>query len=292
MKSGFVALIGRPNVGKSTLMNQIIGSKIAIISDKPQTTRNTIKGIYNSKDTQIVFVDTPGIHKPRHNLGKYLNRQAYYTINDVDLVILLVDGKLGKGDKYIIEQLKNITKPVILVINKIDLLTKEEIMKKILEYKDLYDFKEIVPVSSLKNTNIDTLIKVIRNYLKDDVKYYEDDDITDKSLEFIVSELVREKIFNLTKDEIPHSTTCVIEQFKKKKNGYLINVAIIVDRPSIKKIIVGAHGSMIKQIGIKARYDIEKLLNEKVYLDLFVKVIPKWRDKERYLSEFGYKDFE
>lgn len=293
MKSGFVSLVGRPNVGKSTLLNSIIGKKVAITSNKPQTTRNIIEGIYNDKDTQIVFVDTPGIHKPKYKLGKYLNKQAYYSINDVDIVVLLVDGseELGKGDLYIIEKLKEINKPVILVINKIDKIKKEDILLKIAEYKDLYPFKEIVPLSALKKDNIKTLVDVLTKYLPDNIKYFDDDTYTNKQLEFLVSEIVREKVFNLTKEEVPHSVTCVVEQIKKEKDNYSINVAIIVDRDSLKKIIIGKQGNMIKEIGIEARKDLEELLENKVYLELFVKTIKDWRDKEKYLQEFGFKDF-
>ena len=293
MKSGFVTLIGRPNVGKSTLINSIVGKKVAITSSKPQTTRNIIQGIYNDNDSQIVFVDTPGIHKPNHKLGKTLNKQAYYSIGDVDIILLLVDGseELGKGDKYIIESLKETNKPVILIINKIDKINKEEILLKINEYKDLYDFKEIIPLSALKKNNIDTVTKVLKNYLPDSIKYYEDDMYTNKTIPFIIAETVREKVFNLTDEEVPHSITCVTENIEKQKGSYLINIAIIVDRDSLKKIVIGKHGSKIKEIGIRARQDIEEILNSNVYLDLFVKTIPKWRDKEKYLQEFGYNDF-
>lgn len=293
MKSGFVTLIGRPNVGKSTLINSIVGKKVAITSSKPQTTRNIIQGIYNDNDSQIVFVDTPGIHKPSHKLGKTLNKQAYYSIGDVDIILLLVDGseELGKGDKYIIETLKEQKKPVILIINKIDKINKEEILLKINEYKDLYDFKEIIPLSALKKNNIDTVTKVLKKYLPDSIKYYEDDMYTNKTTPFIIAETVREKVFNLTDEEVPHSITCVTENIEKKKESYFINVAIIVDRDSLKKIVIGKHGNKIKEIGTKARVDIEELLGSKIYLDLFVKTIPKWRDKEKYLQEFGYNDF-
>lgn len=294
MRSGFVSLIGRPNVGKSTLINSIIGKKVAITSDKPQTTRNTIQGIYNEDDIQIVFVDTPGIHRPIHKLGKFLNRQAYYSIDDVDVILMLVDAsdKLGPGDKYVIEKLKETNKPVLLILNKIDKMAKLELLLKIDEYKDLYPFKEIIPLSALKNDNVDTLIKVIKNYLPDNIKYYDDESITNKPVEFVIAEIVREKVFNLTEEEVPHSVTCVVEQIAKDKSGYTINVAIIVDRDSLKKIIIGKQGSKIKIIGSTARIEIEELLGGKVYLDLFVKTIKKWRDKEKYLAEFGYNEFE
>ena len=293
MRSGFVSFVGRPNVGKSTLINQIVGTKIAITSDKPQTTRNIIQGVYNDDDTQIVFVDTPGIHKPTHKLGQILNRGAYYSIDDVDVVCLLIDAKagLGKGDKYVIERLKDINKPVILIINKIDGLSKDEIFLKINEYKDLYDFAEIVPISALKNKNIDELIKVIKEYLPDNIKYFDDSMITNRSMQFMIAETVREKILWLTKEEVPHSVTCVVEKIVKDKDKNIINVAIIVDRDSLKKIIIGKGGSMIKKIGTLAREDLEKILGTKVYLELYVKTIEKWRDREKYLTEFNFNDF-
>lgn len=294
MKSGFVGLIGRPNVGKSTLMNLIIGKKIAITSNKPQTTRNIIQGIYNDSESQIIFVDTPGIHKPNHKLGKYLNKQAYYSIDDVDVILFLADAsqKLGTGDKYIIDKFSSLNKPVILILNKIDKLTKEEIFLKITEYKDLYNFCEIIPISALKNKNIDTLIKVLKQHLPDNIKYFDDNQVTNKSKEFIISELVREKIFNLTEDEIPHSLTCIVEKIEEKKDSLVINVCVIVDRDAIKKIIIGHNGSKVKEIGIKARHDIENFVGKKVFLEIYVKTIKKWRDKEKYLKEFGYNDFE
>lgn len=293
MKSGFVSLIGRPNVGKSTLLNDLVGKKVAIISNKPQTTRNIIEGIYNDSDSQIIFVDTPGIHKPKYKLGKYLNKQAYYSINDVDIIAFLVDAseKLGKGDLYIIDQLKKVDKPVLLIINKIDKTKKENILLKISEYKDLYNFKEIIPLSALKKDNIETLINVLKKYLPDNIKYFDENIYTNRKIDFLISEIVREKVFNLTEEEVPHSITCVVEQIKKEKNNCIINVAIIVDRESLKKIIIGKKGHLIKKIGIDSRKDLEKLLNHKVYLELFVKTIKDWRDKEKYLQELGFKDF-
>lgn len=295
MKSGFVSLIGRPNVGKSTLLNSIVGKKVAITSDKPQTTRNIIQGIYNEEDTQIVFVDTPGIHKPNHKLGKYLNKQAYYSIDDVDIVLMLVDASqpLGPGDKFIIERLQNVDKPVILIINKIDKLTRDELMEKIVEYKDLYDFKEIIPVSALKKKNVNEVVKVLKEYLPDSVKFYGDHDITNKSMEFLLGEIIREKVFELTEEEVPHSLTCYIEHVEKNKNNnYVLNGVIVVDRDSLKSIIIGKQGRMIKEIGMRARKDMKELLGRKVYLELYVKVIKKWRDREKYLSEFGFNEFE
>lgn len=297
MRSGFVGVIGRPNVGKSTLINHIIGKKIAITSSKPQTTRNIIQGIYNEEDTQIVFVDTPGIHKPTHKLGKYLNEQAYYTTSDTDLILFLIDASvlLGKGDMYIIEKLiekqQETKKPVILVMNKIDKLTNDQILVKINEYKDLYPFDEIVPVSAMKNKNIDTLIKVIKKYLPDEIQYYDKSDITNKPITFTISEIVREKVFELTEEEVPHSITCIVENMEKNNNSYLIQVAIIVDRDSLKKIVIGKNGSKLKEVGIRARKELEELLGKKVFLETYVKTIKKWRDKEKYLQEFGFNDY-
>lgn len=293
MKSGFVSLIGRPNAGKSTLMNSIVGRKIAITSNKPQTTRNVIQGVYNEEDTQIVFVDTPGVHKPNHKLGTYLNRQVYGAM-DADVLLFLVDVKepFGKGDTFVLEKLKEANKPIILVLNKIDSLTKEEIYSLIDQYKDIYPFHDIVPISALKKQNIKELIKAIKKYLTDEVCYYDKETITNKPVSFLVSEIVREKAFMLTKEEVPHSLTCVVDSMKRKNNAYFIQVSIIVDRESLKRILIGKKGTMIKKIGILAREELEIFLGKKVYLETFVKVIPKWRDKEKYLTEFGFNDFE
>ncbi len=294
MKSGFVSFIGRPNVGKSTLLNTIIGRKVAIATNKPQTTRNLIQGIYNDEDSQIVFVDTPGIHKPNNKLGAVLNEQAYYTLDEVDIVVLLVDGSesLGKGDKFVINRLKETKSPVILVINKIDKLSREEILHKINEYKDLYNFKEIVPLSAMKNNNVKELIKVLKDYLPEGERMFDEELYTNSSERFMTSEIIREKVFNLTEQEVPHSLTCVVEEMKFNKTSVSIIASIIVDRDSLKKIIIGAHGSKVKQIGMEARVDIEKLFGKKVFLELYVRTIQKWRDKEKYLMEFGYYDFE
>ena len=294
MKSGFVGIIGRPNVGKSTLINSIIGRKVAITSNKPQTTRNIIQGIYNEDKVQIVFVDTPGIHKPINKLGKTLNKQAYYSIDDTDIILFLIDAYegLGKGDIYILDKLKKIDKPVILVINKIDKITHEEILNRINDYKDLYDFAEIIPVSSITKSNVDDLIDTLKKYLPDNIKYYGEDSITNKSIDFLMSEIVREKVFNFTEEEVPHSITCVTDSVEIGKTSYNIRISIIVDRDSLKKIIIGKQGDMIKKIGIAARKDLEQLLNRNVYLELFVKTVKKWREKEKYLNEFGFTDFE
>lgn len=294
MKSGFVSFVGRPNVGKSTLLNSILGKRVAITSDKPQTTRNLVQGIYNDNDTQIIFVDTPGIHKPQNKLGRVLNKQAYLTISDVDIIVMVVDitEKIGKGDNFVIDVLKNIEdKPVFLVINKIDKLPREEILKKIDEYQKLYDFAEIIPVSARKKDNVDRLLEVIKKYLPDNIQYYDRDAVTDSSPEFIISEFIREKVLDLTEEEVPHAVTCIVESLEEDRDILNIGATIVVDRENLKKIIIGKNGSMIKEIGTRARRDIEEYFGKKVYLDLFVKVIDKWRDKEKFLNMIGYKDF-
>ena len=294
IRSGFVSFVGRPNVGKSTLLNSILGKRVAITSDKPQTTRNMIQGIYNDKDTQIVFVDTPGIHKPKSKLGRVLNKQAYFTINDVDIVIMVVDiaEKIGTGDKFVIDILKNIKdKPVFLVINKIDKLPKEEILKKIDEYQKLYDFAEIIPVSARKKDNTDRLLEVIKNYLPDNIKYFDDTTITSSSPSFIISEFVREKVLDLTSEEVPYAVTVVVDSLEEDERTMSVAATVIVDRENLKKIIIGKNGNMIKEIGIRSRKEIESYFNKRVYLELFVKVVPKWRDKEKFLNMIGYKDF-
>ena len=293
MKSGFIGLVGRPNVGKSTLLNAIIGRKVAITSDKPQTTRNIIQGIRTDSDTQMVFVDTPGIHKPKNRLGKILNKEAYFTLNDVDVVLFLIDitEPLGKGDMFVIDVLKNVSVPVILVINKIDKLPKEEILRKIDEYKDLYNFDEIVPISAYKHDNVDRLINVLKSKLTDNIKYFDENMYTNMPINFMVSELIREKILDLTHEEVPHSVSVVVEQMDYNRESVNIQATIIVDRENLKKILVGKNGNMIREIGTRARADIEPFLGRKVFLELFVKVIPKWRDREKFLNEIGFKEF-
>ena len=291
MKSGFVSIIGRPNVGKSSILNCIINNHVAIVSPRAGTTRNIIEGIYNTSDTQIVFVDTPGISKPLNKLGVVLNKKSGSLTKDVDVIMFVVDGisGLGKGDKYILKTLSNDI-PVILVINKIDGLKKEVLLDRINSYKDLFNFADIVPVSAKRKENIDTLINVLKKYLTDDIKYFNDDVITTSSIYFQISELVREKLFNYLDEEIPHSLTCVVSNYEEEKDIININVDIIIDRKPLKKIIIGKNGSMLKKVGTEARLDIEKLLNKKVYLGLYVKTVENWRDKENFLKNFGLID--
>lgn len=291
MKSGFIALVGRPNVGKSTLLNGILGTKISIVSNKPQTTRNNIQGVYNEDGYQMIFIDTPGIHKPINNLGKYLNRQALFSLEDADLVLFLVDvtAPLGKGDLFVIEKLKASNKPIILILNKVDKINKDKVLEIITDYSKTYQFEEIIPVSSLKQKDIDYLISVLKKYMKDSIKYYEDNQITNQSDEFMITEFVREKVFELTKEEVPHSTACFLQNIEIKKDVMIIDVDIIVDKENIKKIIVGHNGLMIKEIGMRARHDLEIYLGKKVFLNLFVKTVKDWRDKESCLNEYGIK---
>ena len=294
MRSGFVSLTGRPNTGKSTLINALVGYKIAITSSVSGTTRNNIQGIYNDEDTQIVFVDTPGIHKPKHKLGQRLNDEAYFSIDDVDIILFLVDvtAPFGKGDNFVLERIKEANKPVFLILNKVDKINNDKLIELINKYKDLYDFKEIIPISALKEKNLKELIKTLKEYLPDKVKYFPDSDLTNTTKEFRVSELIREKVLRLTHDEVPHAITCVVEKFDEKKDKAIINATIIVERDSLKSIIIGKNGSMLKEIGTKARRDIEDMLGKKVYLELFVKTIKNWRDKEKYLKELGFYDID
>ena len=293
MKSGFVSLIGRPNVGKSTLLNTLINEKVAITSNVAGTTRNIIQGIYNEPDYQIVFMDTPGIVKPVNKLGKITNKQAMSLVKDIDCLLFVVDAPagIGKGDRYILDILKKTESPVILVLNKIDKLSKEEIMKSINEYKDLYPFVEIVPVSGLKKDNTNRLISVIKKYLKDEVRYFPEDMKTSNSKYFTISEIVREKLFNVTLEEIPHSLTCHTIFYEEKKDLIEVHVDIIVDRDTIKKIIIGKNGERLKAIGTLARQELESMYGKKVYLELYVKTISNWKDKEKYIKELGFLDF-
>ncbi len=295
MKSGFVSLIGRPNTGKSTLLNSLINEKVAITSDKAGTTRNIIQGIYNEKDLQIVFVDTPGIGKAGNKLGKILNKEAYSHTDDVDCILFVVDiaAGFGKGDKFIIETFKNKDIPVILVLNKIDLIKdKTLLLEKINEVKEYYSFAEIVPLSALKNDNIERLFECTLKYIPEGVRYFSEDEFTSSTSSFMASELVREKILRSTEEEVPHSVTCYTTKFENKKDILNIYVDIIVDRDSLKKIIIGKQGSMLKKIGIEARKDLEELFGKKVYLETYVKTIENWKDKEKYLIELGFKNYE
>ncbi len=290
--SGFVSLVGRPNVGKSTLMNRLIGEKIAIISNKPQTTRNRVQSILTKDDFQIVFIDTPGIHRPRHKLGEYMVKSAETTLNEVDAVLMLIEpmDKILETDRLIIEKFAKVKSPVILVINKIDTVERERVFKVIDEYRKLYDFAEIVPISAFEGTNTDELLSVIRKYLPEGPQYFPSDMVTDQPERQIASEIIREKALRLLEDEIPHGIAVEITEMKKRKEGNLVDVraTIFCEKDSHKGIIIGKHGDMLKKIGTKARGDIERLLGSPIYLELWVKVKKDWRDSDFLLKNFGY----
>lgn len=292
-KSGFVSIVGRPNVGKSTLLNHIIGEKITITSDKAQTTRNQIQGIYTTDKEQIIFIDTPGIHKPKHQLGRFMVNTALSTLNQVDIILFMVNvsEKMGPGDKFIMEKLKNTSTPVFLVLNQIDKVHPNDLLPIIEGYQQEMEFSEIIPISAINGSNVDRLLEVISKYLEEGPQFYPSDQVSDHPEYFIVSEFVREKILELTHEEIPHSVAIVTESMERADDGVIdIRVVINVERNSQKGIIIGKGGKMIKEIGTRARQDIQKLLGSKVYLELFVKVEDDWRDTPRDLNRFGYKD--
>ncbi|KYH34535.1 GTPase Era [Clostridium tepidiprofundi DSM 19306] len=292
-KSGFVTIIGRPNVGKSTLSNYIMGEKLSIVSSKPQTTRNNIHTILTRDDFQVVFVDTPGIHKPRHKLGEFMVKIAEESIKEVDIILFITtpDDEVGRGDQYILEQLRNVNIPVILLINKIDESTPENIAKTIKNYSEFFDFAEVIPISARKGKNIDILLDVMKKYLPEGPKYYPDDMITDKQERFIVMEIIREKALRLLEQEVPHGIAIEILSMKKDRKGiYNIEANLLCEKASHKPIIIGKGGSKLKKISRYARMDIEKFLDSKVYLRIWVKVKEEWRDSPFLLKELGYKD--
>ena len=293
-KSGFVTLIGRPNVGKSTLMNYLIGQKIAITSNKPQTTRNRIQTVLTTDEGQIVFVDTPGIHKAKNKLGAYMVNVAEKTLNEVDVVLWLVEPTtfIGAGEQHIAKQLQRVKTPVILVINKVDSVKREEILPAIAAYKDIYDFADIVPVSARSGDNTDELLRVIMKYLPYGPQFYDEDTVTDQPERQIVAELIREKALHSLQDEIPHGIAVAIDRMKMQNKVMHIDATIICERDSHKGIIIGKQGSMLKKIGSTARYEIERMLDCKVNLKLWVKVKKDWRDSEFLMKNFGYREEE
>ncbi len=293
-KSGFVTVIGRPNVGKSTLINKIIGQKIAITSDKPQTTRSRIQCILTQEDAQIIFLDTPGIHKPKFKLGEYMLKAAEGTLKEVDVIFFVIDAteKFGGGEKYILERLSATSKPVILVVNKIDLIEREKILPIIAEYSTRRDFAAVVPISATDGTNVDELIDEAKKFLPEGVQYYPAEMITDQPERLIIAELIREKILHATQDEVPHSIAVDLEEFTPRENGTIfIRATIYVERDSQKKILIGKGGSMLKNIGKESRPEIEMLLGAKIFLDLWVKVKKDWRNSLGALQSFGLKEF-
>ena len=291
-KSGFVTIVGRPNVGKSTLLNQIMGEKLSIVSNKPQTTRNNIQTILTGEDYQIVFVDTPGIHKPKHKLGEFMVNSAKESIKEVDLVLFLInpDEEIGRGDKFILEALKEQKAPVFLVVNKVDENSHEKVAKTLQMYSAEYNFKEIIPISALKGKNVDTLVRLMVEKMPEGPQYYPEDMITDANERFIVAEIVREKTLKNLRDEIPHGIAVDIIQMKQNEKGtYHIEVDLICEKDSHKGIIIGKNGASLKKIGETARYEIERFLNAKVNLKIWVKVRKEWRDNNLLLKELGYK---
>lgn len=293
MKCGFVSLVGRPNVGKSTLLNSLLGMKLAITSNVSGTTRNVIQGIYNDDEAQIIFVDTPGIHKPSNKLGTLLNKKAYNSTDGVDCILFLIDVSkgFGKGDEFVLNRIKDKGVPIFLLLNKIDQIkNKEELLEIITKLKDLYDFTEIIPLSALKKNNLEELVKCIKKVLPDTDRIYSEDELTNVTTRFIMGEFVREKIMELTHDEVPHTVTCYVESFKEDENCVHVQVLVVVDRENLKKIIIGKNGSMLKEIGSRARYDMEQFLGKKVFLETYVKTLKKWRDQEKYFVELGLKE--
>ncbi|MBT2636503.1 MULTISPECIES: GTPase Era [unclassified Bacillus (in: firmicutes)] len=295
-KSGFISIIGRPNVGKSTFLNRVIGQKIAIMSDKPQTTRNKVQGVLTLEDSQLIFIDTPGIHKPKHRLGDFMMKVAQNTLKEVDLVLFMVNAQegYGRGEEFIIEKLQNVKTPVFLVINKIDLIHPDELFKLIESYNEKFNFAEIVPISALEGNNVEKLLEQIKEKMPEGPQFYPADQVTDHPERFIVSELIREKALHLTREEIPHSLAVVIEKMERQPEKEMVHVmaTIIVERDSQKGIIIGKQGSMLKEIGKRARHDIENLLGTKVFLELWVKVQKDWRNKATQLRDFGFREDE
>ncbi len=293
MKRGFVSLMGRPNVGKSTLLNALLDIHLAITSDKRGTTRNIIQGIYNDEDSQIVFIDTPGVQKPLNKLENVLNQKAYSVSSDVDVILLLVDAEKGyrKGDERLITRLPK-NKTVFLLLNKIDKIKKETLFPLIETYQKQYPFKEIIPISALKKDNLSDLIETIKRYLEEGDAYFDQEELTNVSTRFIMSEMVREQALKLTKQEVPYAITCYTETYQEEQEKVSIGVVIVVDRDNLKKMIIGKGGSMLKEIGTKARWEMEQFLNKKVYLETYVKTMKNWRDKEKYLLELGIKEDE
>ncbi|MEC2054324.1 GTPase Era [Peribacillus psychrosaccharolyticus] len=295
-KSGFISIIGRPNVGKSTFLNRVIGQKIAIMSDKPQTTRNKVQGVLTTNDSQMIFIDTPGIHKPKHKLGDFMMKVATNTLKEVDLILFMINAVegLGQGDQFIIEKLQTTKTPVFLVVNKIDQLHPDDLLPLIEKYQKLYPFTAIVPISALEGNNVETLLEQIKAHLPEGPQFYPADQVTDHPERFIISELIREKVLHLTREEIPHSVAVAIDSIKKMDNSDTINVmaTIVVERDSQKGIVIGKQGKMLKEVGTRARVDIENLLGSKVFLEMWVKVQKDWRNKASQLRDFGFNEDE
>lgn len=293
-KSGFIAIIGRPNAGKSTLLNALLHQKIAIMSPKPNTTRNNIMGILTTNEAQYVFIDTPGIHKPRHELGRTLNKNAYTAIAEADINALIIDitKPYGSGDAFLLERLKNSEVPCFLLVNKIDLLPREQVLERLLEWQQRFDFDEIIPLSALKEDNVDELLRVIDSYLQEGVKYFPDDMVSDHGENFRIAEIIREKILFRTEEEVPHSIAVVIENQEEDDTQIFLQAMVIVERPTQKSILIGKQGSMIRSIRIAAQRELRQMLGKRVQLELYVRVEENWRNRESKLRQFGYDEHE
>lgn len=292
-KCGFVSLVGRPNVGKSTLLNSLLGLKLAITSNVSGTTRNIIQGIYNDDAAQIIFIDTPGIHKPSHKLGTLMNKKAYHHTEGVDVILFLVDihKGFGRGDEFVLNKIKDKGIPIFLLLNKIDQIKDKSILlEKINELKEVCEFAEIIPISAMKKNNVDTLLSCLKKHLPEMDEIYSDEELTNVSTKFIMAEFVREKVLELTKQEIPHSVTCYVENYVEEEELVHIQVLVVVDRDNTKKIIIGKGGSMLKEIGSRARHDMEQFLGKQVFLETYVKTLKNWRDEEKYFLELGLKE--
>ena len=293
-KSGFIAIIGRPNAGKSTLINALLGQKIAIMSPKPNTTRNNIMGILTTEDTQYVFIDTPGIHKPKHELGRKLNKNAYVAIAEADINAMIIDitQPYGSGDEFLLERLRGSEVPCLLLVNKIDLLPKKEVMERLLQWQSVYPFDEIIPLSALKQENLNELLSVIRSYLKEGVAYFPQEMVSDHGENFRIAEIIREKVLFRTQEEVPHSVAVVIENREDSENGVHLQALVIVERASQKAILIGKQGSMIRSVRLSAQKELKQLLGRPVELELYVRVEKNWRNRESKLKQFGYRELE
>lgn len=293
-KSGFVSIIGRPNAGKSTLLNALLNQKLAITCDKAQTTRDNIQGILNSEEYQIIFTDTPGIHKPHHALGRNMNKGVYSAMQDVDVIYYIVDAtkSFGRGDEFVLEKLANVDSKVFLLLNKIDLVPKEKLINLLDKWQHNFDFAQIIPISALNHENLKRLIDITLPYLKSDFPYYPNDMVSDRPVTFRIKEIIREKVLNKTQEEVPHSVAVVLDEFKEMDNKAFINATIIVERDSQKGIIIGKQGNMIKSIRLAAQKELKLMLNKKVVLELYVRVEKKWRDNEAKLKNLGYSDID
>ncbi len=293
-KSGFIAIIGRPNAGKSTLINALLHQKIAIMSPKPNTTRNNIMGILTTEDTQCVFIDTPGIHKPKHELGRSLNKNAYIAIDEADINAWIIDitQPFGSGDEFLLKRLQGSEVPCLLLVNKIDLLPREEVIKRLLEWQKVYAFDEIIPLSALKEENLDELLKVIRSYLKDGIAYFPSEMVSDHGENFRIAEIIREKILFRTEEEVPHSIAVIIENREDGEDKIFIQAMVVVERSTQKAIMIGKQGTMIRNIRIAAQKELKKMLKKPVELELYVRVEKNWRNRESKLKQFGYREMD